>query len=298
MNHADPKQSRRGGHRHVSPPPLAILPTMLTNFEPGVYAWLADGSETTHSTNVGVVIANDGVTVIDSGPTPRAAGQAAAAIAELTPTPIRRLVLSGSHIDLVGGTAAFPLAAIYGSGQTSDHLDQEPNPAAWKHLHPELASQFDEFVTRPVSHVVGEPAYLCPASIAVPVAGPQFENLCVQVPAANVVFAGCVTAFGSVPLGFEADFEAWISTLETLSTLGEIFVPAHGAVGGTGDLMLLVDYLTACLNARGSVAKLVAGPWTEWHNQHFNEINVERCHMLTQGDPSPPPSMLRLLGHT
>ncbi len=267
----------------------------LTALAPGVFAWLPDDSASTHSTNVGVIIADDGLTVVDSALTCALAEPVAAALAELTELPVKRLLLTGSHIDLVGGAAAFPLAGIYGSAQTSAHLDQEPSPDTWKQLHPAV-DDFDEQTSRPVSHVVTEAAHLCPASIAVPMRGPQFENLCVQVPAANVVFSGCLTAFGSTPLGFEADFEAWIAALDQLKTMGEIFVPAHGNVGGVEEVDDLASYLQACLGARGDVARLGDGPWTSWANQHFHPINVERASMLASGDPSPPPSMLRLLG--
>lgn len=267
----------------------------LVPLAPGVYVWLADFPSPS-STNSGVVIAQDGVTVIDAGAAPTRGKLLADALEELTPLPIRRLVLTGSHIDLVGGSSAFPLAAIYGSGQTSDHLDQPANPDAWKRMHPGLADEFDELVTRPVTHVVAEPAHLCPASIAVPTGGPQFENIVVQVPSANVVFTGCVTSFGSRPLGFDADFGSWITNLDNIATYGELFVPAHGPVGGIEELTELRSYLEACIAANGDLGALESGPWSTWQNQQFDEVNVERAHLLSQGDPSPPPSMLRLLG--
>ncbi len=248
------------------------------------------------STNAGVVLAADGVTLVDAGAAPSCAAPLAQAIAELTPLPVRRLVLTGSHIDLVGGASAFPLAAVYGSGQTSDHLDQPANPEAWKRMHPSLAGEFDELPARPVSHVVTEAAHLCPASIAVPSGGPQFENLVVQVPSANVVFAGAVASFGTVPLGFESDFAAWATHLDTIAAYGEIFIPAHGPIGGVEELTELRDYLNACVDANGSLDALARGPWMSWENQRFHEVNVERAQMLAQGDPNPPPAMLRLLG--
>lgn len=261
----------------------------------GVYAWVAD-EPAPSVTNSGIVLAQDGVTVVDAGVSPLSASPLADAIEELTTLPIKRLVLTGSHIDLVGGAAAFPLAGIYGSGQTSDHLDQPPNPDAWKRMHPGVSGEFDELPQRPVSHVVAEAAHLCPASIAVPAGGPQFENLVVQVPSANVVFVGCVATFGSVPLGFEADVPAWIAALDTIATYGEIFVPSHGPLGGVEELIELRSYLEACVAAKGSLDSLANGPWMSWQNQQFHEINIERAHMLAQGDPSPPPAMLRYLG--
>ena len=267
----------------------------LVQMAPGVYAWLAERASHSH-TNAGVVVATDGMTVIDPGLCPSSANPLAESLAELSPLPVKRIVLTGSHIDIVGGCSEFPLAAVYGSDQTSDHLDQAPNPEIWGRLHPSYAREFIELQTRPVTHTVGEAAHLCPASIAVPLGGAQFENLAVQVPGANVVFTGLLASFGTIPLGFEADFGVWIESLEQLAGFGEIFVPAHGPVGGVEQLAELRSYLEACLEAKGTPSALASGPWDEWQNQQFNPINVERAYMLSQGDPSPPPSMLTLIG--
>lgn len=261
----------------------------------GVYAWMANS--VSHSyTNSGVVIAADGMTVIDPGLCLATAVPLAGTLSELSELPIKRLVVTGSHIDVVGGSSAFPLAAVYGSAQTSDHLDQEPNPDVWQRLHPEFASEFTELITRPVTHTVAEAAHLCPASIAVPLGGPQFENLVVQVPSANVVFTGLLAAFGTVPLGFEADFESWIASLNQVAEYGEIFVPAHGPIGGREEVNELANYLEACMAAKGVPSAMASGPWDQWANAQFSPVNIERAHMLSQGDPSPPPSMLSLLG--
>lgn len=261
----------------------------------GVFAWLADTPSHSHP-NSGIVIAQDGLTIVDAGLCPSLAGPLAKHLAELTPLPIKRLVATGSHIDVVGGSSSFPLAAVYGSAQTSAHLDQEPNRTAWQSLHPAYASEFTELKTRPVTHTVAEAAHLCPASIAIPLGGPQFENLAVQVPGANVVFTGLLASFGTTPLGFEADFETWITSLETLSAHGEVFVPSHGPIGGVEEIDDLRAYLTACVDSKGSPSRMASGPWDRWQNQQFTPINIERAHMLAQGDPSPPPSMLTLLG--
>lgn len=261
----------------------------------GVYAWLAENPDHSHA-NSGVVIAEDGLTVIDPGVCTSTADLLAGALAQLSALPVKRVLVSGSHIDVVGGSSSFPLAAIYGSPQTSDHLDQDPNPAVWQRLHPEFASELEELRTRPVSHMVADAAHLCPASIAVPLAGPQFENLAVQVPSANVVFTGLLASFGMVPLGFEADFEAWIASIDQLSGFGEIFVPSHGPVGGVEELTDLRNYLEACIAADGLVGAMASGPWNDWSHQQFTAINVERAHLLSKGDPSPPSTMLQLLG--
>lgn len=258
----------------------------------GVYAWLVN-DRSNSATNSGVVIADDGVTVVDAGPNPQSTGPLATAIANLTERPVKRLVYSSSHIDTVGGGSAFPLAGVYGSGQCSHHLDQPANPDVWARLHP--AHDFTDVITRPVSHTVAEAAHLCAASIAVPVSGPQFESLIVQVPGSNVVFAGSVLAFGVIPLGYEADFPRWIATLDELMGWGEIFVAAHGPIGGVEDISILRDYLMAVVDAQGVPSAMRSGPWDNWKDQHFTQINIERAHMLSQGDPSPPPSLIALV---
>lgn len=274
---------------------LAPVTHSLEPLAAGVYAWLANPGHH-HLPNMGVVIAQDGLTVIDAGLTPQLSTPLANELAQLSPLPIRRLVLSSSHIDVVGGSSAFPLAAVYGSGQTSAHLDQEPNPDVWSRLHPSSAADFTDLATRPVTHTVSEAAHLCPASIAVPLSGPQFENLAVQVPGANVVFTGALGTFGVAPLGYDADFPAWISSLDQLAGYGEIFIPANGPVGGIEELTELRNYLEACIGAQGDLAQLAAGPWNQWARPEYHLINVERAHLLASGDPSPPPAMLRLLG--
>ena len=265
----------------------------LIQVAPGVYAWLVD--EASHdATNSGVVIAADGLTVIDAGPSPAAVAPLASALNELTELPVRRLAYTGSHIDVTGGGSVFPLAGVYGSAQASHHLDQPPNPDVWAVLHP--THDFTEVTTRPVSHTVAEAAHLCPASIAIPTAGPQFESLVVQVPGANIVFCGSVATFGVTPFGYEADFPRWIATLDALSEWGEIFVPAHGPIGGAEEIDVLRAYLEAVLAAKGNSDAMAKGPWDQWSDGHFTPINIERAHMLENGDPSPPPSLLHMLG--
>lgn len=264
----------------------------LETLAPGVLAFVSLDVAPSH-TNIGVVVAADGMTIIDAGLVPEHAASLVDSLGQISPAPIRRLVLTGSHIDLVGGSVSFPLAAVYGSAQTSDHLDQPINAPVCRALYP--AYDFDDVVTRPVTHTVNEPAHLCPASIVVPSGGPQFENLVVQVPAANVVFAGALLTNGVVPLGFEADFPAWADSLATIMGYGEVFVPSHGPIGNGTNVEIMAAYVQACIDAKGSLGLLVDGPWMAWKAAERHLVNVQRAAMLAAGDASPPPSMLALL---
>jgi len=85
-------------------------------------------------------------------------------------------------------------------------------------------------------------------------------------------------------------------SLDVILGYGSVFVPGHGPIGGEQQVRDLQTYLAACIDAGGDVARLGSGPWDTWRARHFDPINVERAALLAAGDPSPPPSMLRLLG--
>lgn len=267
----------------------------LEELAAGVWAWLQDRPR--HgSTNSGVVVDEDGVTVVDCQLTPAGGAELAQAV-ERFELPVRRAVYSSSHAEFVGGSSAFWMAARYGRAQTSALLDQPPNLEAFQRLYPADAHAFDEdFTTRPVSHTVDTAAWLSPSVCAVPLSGQQSENLVVAVPAQGVVFAGALGCFGVTPNAFDGDPAAWADALGELDELGSTIVPGIGPVGGADETLALQAYLYACVEADGDVAAIPAGPWDSWPDRHLDAVNVERAAMLAADDLSTPPSMLRLLG--
>lgn len=262
----------------------------LVELGDGVYAWLQ--SPTAHGNpNAGVVVDDDGLTVIDTLLSPTQAEPFIAALDTLQ-RPLRRVVYTSSHIEYVGGSARFWMAARYGRSQTSALLDQPPNAATYRRMFPDHADEFDdELTTRPVSHTVDEAAWLTSRVLAVPVHGQQYENLVVQVPDANVLFAGAMASFGVTPNAFDGDLEAWADQLADLAGWGATIVPGTGPLGGPDDIVALQAYLYACLD--GSIPE---GPWDDWTDRDLDEVNLERAALLAAGDPQVPPSMLARLG--
>ena len=269
----------------------------LVNLAPGVYAWLQEPSG--HGVpNAGLVLEADGATVIDSLCVPSQYEPFAAAAEEFG-FPLRRLVLTGDHIEFAGGTSRFKLAAIYGSESASAHLDQPPNPAVYRALYPAVADEFaDDLVTRPVSHVVADATRLTPALTVMPCLGQSARNLVVHAPDAGVLFAGALCSFGVTPLAYDGDPAAWAATLDELGSLAPIVVPGHGPLGGEEEVAAQAAYLRACVAAEGDPAGVPPGPWDGWPGRHWDEVNVERAALLAAGgDPrEPPPSMLRAAG--
>ncbi len=274
--------------------PEAASPTSLTALAPGVYAWLEEPPAIGRP-NAGVVIDEDGATVVDALMVPSQSGRLAAAVAELG-RPVPRVVLTSGHVEFVGGTSQFPLAGVYGSALTSTQLDQPANIEAYKAFMPEFAEEFDGLQTRPVSHVVDSPVMLTPAVEVIPVQGHTPGNLLVRVPAAGVLFAGGMCSFGVTPLAFQGDPALWAENLNAVVELSETIVPGHGPVGAAAQVHELQAYLIACVEADGDPNAIPAGPWDGWADRHLDAINVERAYLLSRGEDRIPSSMLRAIG--
>ena len=269
--------------------------TVLTSLAPGVFAWLQDGPRL-GVPNAGVVLDPDGATVIDTltvASQYEPFGDAVDALGFR----VRRLVLTGDHLDFVGGTVRFPMAAVYGSPSASAHLDQPPDPTILRALHPDLAAEIDdELRTRPVTHIVDEAIDLTPAAAVIPLEGQSAVNLTVLVPGADVLFGGALCCFGVTPLAFDGDPAAWADALDALVGLASVVVPGHGPLGGEAELRDQQAYLRACVDADGDPGRLPAGPWDRWSGREWDEVNVQRAALIGTGDRRPPPAMLRAVG--
>lgn len=276
--------------------PVAPDAGHLEPLAPGVFVWIGTDGRGGPGPNAGVVVEDDGITLVDTLPAPSAARALNERLKGFG-VPVRRVVYSSSHVDAVGGSSVFWMAARYGRAQTSALLDQPVPLGAYRRLVPAYAGEFDEtFATRPVSHTVDQAAWLTERVCAVPVTGPQAENLVVLVPSAGVVFTGAVATFGTTPNAYDGDPEAWAGTLGELDDAGLVFAPGVGPVGDAGNLLALQAYLYATLDAEGDARRIPDGPWDDWTNRHLDEVNTERAARLARGDDGVPVAMLRLLG--
>jgi cyclase len=261
----------------------------------GVYAWI-DGDPGPGRPNAGVIVDDDGTTVVDALMTPSQWLPFGEAITDLGLL-VRRVVVTSSHIPFVGGAAQFTTAGRYGRSQASAHLEQPPNLDGYRRLFPAFAAEFDErLVTKPITHVVDDAAWLSVRALAVPVTGQQAENLVVQVPDSNVLFAGAMCSFGTTPNAFDGNPERWADQLADLSEWATTIVPGVGPIGGPDEVIAMQTYLYACVEADGDPSAIPPGPWDDWSDRDLDAVNVERAAMLARGDDDVPPSMLTRLG--
>lgn len=270
----------------------------LFELAPGVYSFSPVTRGYGHS-GVGLVIDTDGLTVIDTGPTPALGKHIKAEILSLTGElglPIKRVVVSSSRIPFAGGTSAFWPTAYYGTEAVSAQLDSPLNIGALQALLPKFARHYnDEFVTRGITHTISHRAAISNAAEALPLPGEGPANLVVVLPNANVVFAGALASFGVTPLAFDGNPEAWARSIRLLAKNGVTIVPGHGSPGGIADAEDLAAYLDACVAADGNPSAIKSGPWDEWTDRRFDAVNTERAARLRRGDDQIPEAMFDLL---
>jgi cyclase len=277
----------------------------------GVWAWIQPTGGF-GVTNAGVIRDGDELTVVDSLMVPSQFEPFGAAVDGLR-LPVRRLVLTSAHIDHVGGSWRFRLAAVYGSPSTSYLLDQEANIDLYKRFMPEHAAEFDELerrreelqleeiqaptrrrlgLTRQVTHEITSSVSLTPRVEVLPAAGHTPGDVIVLVEDADVLFAGGLAWFGVTPLCFQGDPAQWADILDVIADLAGTIVPGHGPVGGVQEAQALQAYLRACVEG----PPLPSGPWDHWDRRDYDPVNWERAALLARGEDTMPPTMAKMLG--
>ena len=268
----------------------------LEPIAPGVWVWIGTDGTGRPGPNVGVIVEDDGITLIDTLAAPSPARALNNELKRFG-VPVRRVVYTSSHVESVGGSAVFWMAARYGRSQASMLLEQPVPTEAYRRLVPAYAPEFDEsFATRPVSHVVDAAAWLTPLVCAIPVSGQQHENLVVLVPSAGVIFTGAFATIGTTPNAWDGFPELWADTLGELADQAAVVVPGTGPVGAPRHLGLLQAYLYAVADAEGDARRIPAGPWDDWTERDLDVINVERALRLSRDDQGVPVAMLQRIG--
>lgn len=289
---------------------LALKPVRLT---PHVYyfegqAGMASAANKGYMSNAGFVVTREGVVVFDALATP-ALGQAMLkAIAEVTPQPVVRVIVSHFHADHFYGLQAFREKgaeiwaheagrAALASPSAQERLAQRRKDLApWVNTATRLVP-----ADRWLSFDSGK-------TIAFEQGGIRFrvidsggahspEDIMLFVEEEGVLFAGDLFATGRIPFVGSANSKAWLEALEQMAALSPaIAVPGHGAASrDTGkDISFTREYLGFIRQAMSSaVADMTpfdeAYSRTDWSRfkdypafEQANRINAYGTYLLIE----------------
>jgi len=265
----------------------------LEELADGCYWWPGHDHGSPGVTNMGVVVDDDGITVIDTGMV-RSQWEPFADAVRALDIPVRRIVLTSGDIWHVGGTRAFTHAGVYATPAVSALLDQPLAIAAYETFMPEFVEEFEELAvlgTRPATHLVDAPAVLTPRIEVIPAPGHTPGDLVVLVPDADVCFTGSLVTVNTTPLCFFGNPTEWVETLDSIAPFATRFVPGRGPFGTSSDVATLRAYVAACIAARGELAALASGPWDTWSERRFDAVNIECAALRARNDGDIPPTM-------
>jgi glyoxylase-like metal-dependent hydrolase (beta-lactamase superfamily II) len=264
----------------------------------GVWAWIHPFTDRVAS-NAAVVLDDDGLTVIDSTGIARHHEALAHAVTGLG-YPVRRLVLTHSHLDHVGGVGVIGPETTLATAKTAAALAAPPFSGPLQALQPDLAEEIAA-VTNPDDVTVLEDLDITPRLKAIECSGHSPSDLVLSVPDAGVCIAGDMCFFGTVPVGFQGDFDAWASSLTKVRELGPTFIPGHGEIGTTENVEAVAAFVDAIREA-DDADSMPPGPWDDWRDPFavriprvMTQINIERHKMNRNGEHGFPPTGMKLL---
>jgi glyoxylase-like metal-dependent hydrolase (beta-lactamase superfamily II) len=221
--------------------------------------------------NAGVIVGDQGVLVIDSGPSRQAGEALRAAIGRVTPLPIRALLLTHARQEFVFGARAFTARGVpVAMGRRSALLMAARCEGCLKALRRQLGDDLmagTELATTTL--VLDDASGLPPAATAGPAAQPAAlaaigrplrllgyghssgpGDIAVLDERTGVLFAGGLADVGRIPDVQDADIAGWQLALSTLRSLPITrIVPGHGPDAPPQALAEVQRYLTE-LDAR------------------------------------------------
>jgi cyclase len=287
---------------------MSSLPTDITVPGPprveevsdGVHAYIQpDG--TWYINNTGFLVGPQGVTSIDACSTRRRTAAYAAAIAAITPAPVRAVVNTHHHGDHTYGNCLFPGAAIIAHERARAEVIAAGLPGRlpyweqpdWGELT--LEPPFVTFTDRLTVHsgdvraevrYVGQPAHTTNDAI-------------VWLPERSVLFCGDLIFNGGTPFLLMGSVSGAIEVLEqVIAPLGaRVTVPGHGPVfsgdgpvGDTLDYLRLVarlgaDSLAAGLSPLEAAREADLGRFAEWPDAERIVGNLYRAQAELGGTP-------------
>ena len=257
--------------------------------------------------NAAFVVTRDGVVVVDALGSPALATELLAAIARITPQPVRQVVVTHFHADHIYGLQVFKDAGAVITAQRDGQVYLQSEAAALRlQVSREELAPWVDAATRlvPADRWISEPTRFTLGGVdflLLP-AGPAHtpEDLVVYLPQQRVLLAGDLVFRGRIPFVGQADSGRWIAALDRLIGFGaELIVPGHGPASSNAqaDLQLTRDYLQHLRLTMGEAARnldpfdeaYARADWSRFaHLPLFaaaNRINAYNTYLLMEQSP-------------
>ncbi len=240
-----------------TPPAEAQPPFQLKLIGPNIWAAI-DDAKGDAGANAGFVIGDSGVVVIDTFENETAAKALLTEIRKRTHLPVKFVVNTHYHLDHVAGNRVFSNAGavIVAHENLRGWINTENLKFFGEKIKPEEKSLVAQLLGPEVSYDSAVTLFLGSRRINVqPFAGHTGGDSVVSIPDAGVVFCGDLFWRKTLPNLIDATTSAWINTLSDLAVLpaqpannstltrAEVFVPGHGDVGTSADVLEFKKYL-------------------------------------------------------
>lgn len=182
--------------------------------------------------NTGFIVTEQGVVVIDTGPSKLYGEAMSAAIAEVTDKPVVQVYITHAHPDHFLGNQAFqdaPIAALPGTIKTIRADGQELAENLYALVGPAMRGTEAVVPTETVTPGIKQFGSHKLELIAAP--GHTSADLAILDHSTGVLFAGDLAFYKRAPTTPSADISTWLASIQRLKELDfSVLVPGHGPV--------------------------------------------------------------------
>jgi glyoxylase-like metal-dependent hydrolase (beta-lactamase superfamily II) len=248
-------QSVQAGDVEFEPVTVSLRPIQVS-----ARVWMVQGdvgpvsaANQGFNANAGFVITDDGVVVFDALGSPALGAALRARIREMTPKPVRHVVISHYHADHFYGLQAFTPegATVWAHRLALTYLASEAPALRLVERRDSLFPWVNDRtrIISPNRTIEGETRFeLGGLTFRLIPAGPAHtpEDLMMLVEEEGVLFAGDLIFAGRIPYVGDADSRAWLAALDRLAERPPSrIVTGHGppSKDGSADLAMTRDYL-------------------------------------------------------
>ena len=182
--------------------------------------------------NIGFVIGDEGVAVIDTGGSVREARRLVLAISQVTNKPVLYVINTHAHPDHLFGNAAFPPPAVLVGSHNLPRDVMERGPYYLNSFRPAMGALLDEVKIVPPTMIVDSQLQLDLGhrvlSLRAWRATHSDSDLTIFDEATGILFAGDLVFLRHIPV-LDGSIRGWLTTIDELAKLpAKSVVPGHG----------------------------------------------------------------------